>query len=66
MVATLVVRNENEAVVRPAGVWSQVVGFFSVLQLSTVAVKMFLHLIYFKKKLYTFLPSVRFAKIMLQ
>jgi hypothetical protein len=34
--------------------------------LTSVAVKMFSHLIYFIKKLYTFCTSIRYAKIMLQ
>jgi hypothetical protein len=39
---------------RLAGVWSQAVGFVFGKNLASVAVKMFSHLIYLKKKSYTF------------
>jgi hypothetical protein len=67
MVATLVARNANEDMVAPmvgvcrilrlAGVWSQVVVFCVGAfdrNLTSVAVKMFSHLIYLKKAFYKF------------
>jgi hypothetical protein len=47
--------------VRLAGVWSQAVGWFSVLafdwNLAAASLKMFSHLIYFKKKFYVHLAA---------